>query len=76
VHHERGRHCANYANLPLWDMAFATFANPRNVDGVQAGFYNGASTRILDMLLFRDVSRPDPYPAREVPVRESLDRAA
>jgi sterol desaturase/sphingolipid hydroxylase (fatty acid hydroxylase superfamily) len=58
VHHQRGRHRYNYANLPLWDMVFGTFRNPESVDGVQAGFYNGASTRILDMLLFRDVSRP------------------
>ena len=58
VHHERGRHRYNYANLPLWDMAFGTFRNPRSVDGVAAGFYTGASTRILDMLLCRDVSRP------------------
>jgi len=78
VHHQRGRHRYNYANLPLWDMAFGTFCNPKNVDGVQAGFYNGASTRILDMLLFRDVSRPrgqllpEPAAAEEEP----LDRAA
>jgi sterol desaturase/sphingolipid hydroxylase (fatty acid hydroxylase superfamily) len=78
VHHERGHHCGNYANLPLWDMAFGTFHNPRNVDGVQAGFYNGGSTRILDMLLFRDVSRPERQPVvhATVPERESFDRAA
>ncbi|MCR9279672.1 MAG: sterol desaturase family protein [Pseudomonadaceae bacterium] len=56
VHHERGRHRYNYANLPLWDMVFGTFRNPASVDGKQAGFYLGASERIVDMLLFRDVS--------------------
>ena len=56
VHHERGRHRYNYANLPLWDMAFGTFRNPESVDQVQAGFYTGASSRISDMLLFKDVS--------------------
>lgn len=58
VHHERGRHRYNYANLPLWDMVFGTFRNPANVDGRKAGFYFGASSRMLDMLLFRDVSQP------------------
>lgn len=58
VHHQRGRHRYNYANLPLWDMAFGTFRNPRSVDGVAAGFYDGASARVWDMLCGRDVSRP------------------
>lgn len=62
IHHERGHHRYNYANLPLWDMAFGTFHNPRDVDGVKAGFYNGASARVVDMLLCRDVTRP-PRPA-------------
>jgi len=29
VHHERGRHTNNYSDLPLWDMLFGTFENPR-----------------------------------------------
>lgn len=58
VHHQRGRHRYNYANLPLWDMVFGTFRNPARVDAMKAGFYTGASTRILDMLLGRDVSGP------------------
>jgi sterol desaturase/sphingolipid hydroxylase (fatty acid hydroxylase superfamily) len=62
LHHQRGRHQYNYANLPLWDIAFATFVNPGDVGGIQAGFYNGASTRILDMLLCQDVSRPSRQP--------------
>jgi sterol desaturase/sphingolipid hydroxylase (fatty acid hydroxylase superfamily) len=76
VHHERGHHRYNYANLPLWDIAFGTFRNPRNVDGMQAGFYNGGSTRILDMLMFRDVSRPRGQVVVDVPMEEPLDRAA
>ena len=58
MHHARGRHEHNYANLPLWDVVFGTFHNPRSVEGVEAGFWNGASTRFMDMLRFRDVSRP------------------
>lgn len=80
VHHQRGRHRHNYANLPLWDMAFGTFENPLSADGIQAGFYNGASTRVADMLLCRDVSRPADQPVAGLPRREpgpiQIDRAA
>jgi sterol desaturase/sphingolipid hydroxylase (fatty acid hydroxylase superfamily) len=55
VHHERGIHAFNYANLPLWDLVFGTFRNPRAWEGT-AGFYTGASSRTLDMLLGRDIS--------------------
>lgn len=65
VHHNRGKHHHNYANLPLWDMIFGTFRNPRSVEGYESGFYRGASARIIDMLLFRDVSRPDLVPEKD-----------
>lgn len=57
-HHERGRHANNYAEFVIWDRLFGTYENPREWNG-EAGFYDGASMRIRDMLLFRDVSRPD-----------------
>ncbi|MDX1443006.1 MAG: sterol desaturase family protein [Gammaproteobacteria bacterium] len=57
IHHARGIHRYNYANLPVIDMFFGTFWNPKECD-LEAGFYDGASTRIGDMLLFRDVSSP------------------
>jgi len=56
VHHARGRHQFNYANLPLWDMVFGTFRNARDVTGLEVGFWKGASTRLIDMLCFRDVA--------------------
>jgi sterol desaturase/sphingolipid hydroxylase (fatty acid hydroxylase superfamily) len=30
VHHQKGYHKNNYSDLPLWDMIFGTFENPRN----------------------------------------------
>lgn len=60
VHHERGVHGSNYADLPLWDMIFGTCRNPRSGEGLQQGFYDGASARVVDMLAFRDVSAPPP----------------
>jgi sterol desaturase/sphingolipid hydroxylase (fatty acid hydroxylase superfamily) len=58
AHHERGVHRYNYSDLPLWDIVFGTFKNPKTFEG-EAGFYDGASTRVVDMMLGRDVSRPE-----------------
>lgn len=58
IHHNRGIHRYNYANLPVIDMLFGTFRNPRELDSIECGFYPGASGRIAEMLLGRDVSTP------------------
>jgi sterol desaturase/sphingolipid hydroxylase (fatty acid hydroxylase superfamily) len=58
VHHARGVHEWNYADLPLWDLVFGTCRNPRTHDVPEQGFYEGASARLMDMLAFRDVSQP------------------
>jgi len=58
IHHGKGIHRFNYSDLPLWDMLFGTFINPRSVEGLECGFYKGASNRVADMLIGRDVSRP------------------
>lgn len=56
IHHARGIHAKNYADLPLIDMLFGTFENPRHFEHA-TGFWDGASARVIDMLLARDVSR-------------------
>jgi sterol desaturase/sphingolipid hydroxylase (fatty acid hydroxylase superfamily) len=61
VHHGRGIHRYNYADLPLSDMVFGTFRNPEGFQPAH-GFYDGASERIGEMLLFRDVSTPKQAP--------------
>lgn len=62
-HHERGVHANNYADLPLFDILFGTFHNPRRF-AESSGFVDGASDRVVDMLLARDVSRA-PSAARQ-----------
>lgn len=57
IHHARGIHAKNYADLPLIDMLFGSFENPCRFEH-ETGFWEGASARVLDMLLARDVSRP------------------
>jgi len=64
VHHGRDLHRYNYADLPLWDMVFGTFVNPRTAEDRQVGFYDGASARIPEMLVGKDVSRPRPSSGR------------
>lgn len=75
IHHARGVHAFNYSDVPLWDMLFGTYRNPKSVEGVEAGFYDGASARVWEMLTFRAVSEPkeqevererEPAKAREV----------
>jgi len=55
VHHGKGVHYFNFSDLPLFDLLFGTFRNPRTYE-LETGFYNGASARVGDMLRFRDVS--------------------
>src|SRR5262245_58892737 len=62
VHHARGVHTCNYANLPLWDVVFGTFKNPERFEA-EAGFYDGASRRVGEMLVGVDVSTPPPKAA-------------
>ena len=51
-HHERGIHARNYSDLPLWDMVFGTFHNPKEFAG-QVGFYEGGSKKLLPLLTGR-----------------------
>jgi sterol desaturase/sphingolipid hydroxylase (fatty acid hydroxylase superfamily) len=57
LHHQRGVHRDNYADLPLVDMLFGTFRNPRR-HADETGFWPGASMCIADMLAARDISTP------------------
>lgn len=56
VHHQRGVHAWNYSDLPLFDLLFGTFRNPRS-HAPQQGFWHGASAQVPRMLAFRDVVR-------------------
>lgn len=57
VHHKLGHHAQNYG-LPIWDMLFGTWANPRE-RARELGFDGDKSDRITDMLLLRDVHRSE-----------------
>jgi len=56
VHHQEGVHSYNFADLPLWDILFGTFHNPR-VAQFRCGFGPGHEHRLAEMLWGVDVNR-------------------
>ena len=62
VHHRLGVHYYNFADLPLWDILFGTFRNPRQFIG-ECGFEGDADRRLPAMLGFADVNAPFYGPA-------------
>jgi len=55
VHHQRDHHRDNYSDLPLWDMLFGTFPNPR-IAPDRCGFSAPREAMIEDMLLGKNVN--------------------
>ena len=68
-HHARGVHDGNFCDLPLIDLLFGTLHNPRGFLPRQ-GFWDGASSRVLDMLVLRDVTRPPADSATTQPLAQ------
>ncbi len=55
VHHQKGLHSFNYSDLPLWDMLFGTFRNPRCWNA-ECGFEPAQEQMFGEMLLGNDVN--------------------
>lgn len=55
VHHQHGVHAYNYSDLPLWDMLFGTFNNPKEWDA-QCGL-GQEEHRFAEMLSGCDVTK-------------------
>jgi sterol desaturase/sphingolipid hydroxylase (fatty acid hydroxylase superfamily) len=56
VHHQEGLHWYNFADLPLWDMLFGTFCNPREWQ-LRCGLGEENERRLAEMLKGRDLRR-------------------
>lgn len=54
VHHQEGVHHYNFSDLPMWDMLFGTFRNPRCTE-FRCGFGDG-ETRVAEMLRGLDIT--------------------
>lgn len=55
VHHQRGLHAYNYGDIPLFDILFGTFRNPREFDA-EVGFFDGSSKKLGPMLFGRSIA--------------------
>lgn len=55
LHHERGVHDHNYGSFAFMDLLCGTFRNPADFVA-EAGFYDGASSRLREMLRGNDVN--------------------
>ena len=58
VHHQEGLHHYNFADLPLWDMLFGTFRNPRSFE-TSCGFGAEREPRLGAMMAGIDVNAGD-----------------
>jgi sterol desaturase/sphingolipid hydroxylase (fatty acid hydroxylase superfamily) len=54
VHHMYRHHTQNFADLPVWDMLFGTYRNPKNPIP-RCGFDPDKEDRFEDILTFRDL---------------------
>lgn len=59
IHHQEGLHDYNYSDLPIWDIFFGTFRNPRRWNE-RCGFGSRQEHLVMEMLQGIDVSRPSP----------------
>jgi sterol desaturase/sphingolipid hydroxylase (fatty acid hydroxylase superfamily) len=57
IHHEKNLHAFNYGDLPLWDMMFGTFRNPKEWNA-SCGFADDGELRVGALLAGRDVNAP------------------
>ena len=54
VHHMHQHHTQNYADLPVWDILFGTYNNPKS-SPKKCGFDPEKEERFGAMLAFQDV---------------------
>jgi sterol desaturase/sphingolipid hydroxylase (fatty acid hydroxylase superfamily) len=55
IHHQLGHHRQNYSDLPIWDMLFGTFHNPKEWKEA-CGFDQARERELGTMLLGKDVT--------------------
>jgi sterol desaturase/sphingolipid hydroxylase (fatty acid hydroxylase superfamily) len=58
-HHKAGVHAFNYGDIPVWDMLFGTYHNPRTCV-TDYGFGGERELGLGQMLLFQDVNQVHP----------------
>lgn len=56
IHHKEGVHYNNFSDLPLWDMLFGTYENPKVNGSCTCGFKEKKERKFLDILGFKNVN--------------------
>lgn len=55
IHHQRGKHYKNFSDLPIWDILFGTFENPKESKKM-CGFKPEREQKFAEMLAFKNVN--------------------
>jgi len=58
IHHKEGVHYNNFSDLPLWDMVFGTYENPKTREENACGFCNMKEREFIKILGFKNVNNP------------------
>lgn len=58
IHHKEGVHYNNFSDLPLWDMLFGTYENPKEREEDTCGFCDTKEREFIKILGFRNVNKP------------------
>lgn len=56
IHHQKSKHYSNFSDLPLWDMIFGTYQNPKKGEEVECGFQPDRESSLGKMLAFQNVN--------------------
>jgi len=58
IHHKEGVHYNNFSDLPLWDMVFGTYENPKKREEGACGFCDMKEREFIKILGFKNVNNP------------------
>ncbi len=58
IHHKEGVHYNNFSDLPLWDMVFGTYENPKEREEDACGFCDTKEREFTNILRFKNVNNP------------------
>lgn len=58
IHHKEGVHYNNFSDLPLWDILFGTYENPRKRQEDTCGFCDTKEREFVKILGFKNVNKP------------------
>jgi len=58
IHHKESVHYNNFSDLPIWDMLFGTYENPKEDIHTVCGFAEDKERKFTKILAFKNVNKP------------------